>query len=129
MNGDATYGQFVDLASLKKHPPKVDYWMLQVNLAETATKPRYVSHALRQYTMDCSASTTQMTYSILYLGSGSPLGRQAIKSAPQPIPPDTVSAEVEDLLCHGKSPSQMVVHSVDEARALVRKLDRQLPKL
>ena len=69
-----------------------------------------------------------MTYAVLYLGSGSPLHREAVHTAPQPIPPDTVIAEVEDLLCHGKMPSKTVVHSVDEARAVARKLAQELPK-
>lgn len=126
--GDGSYGQFVDLNSIQKHGSKFDYWMLQVNLAATATKARYVSHALRRYTQDCAAGTSQMTYAALYLGTGEPLNRGPVDTAPEPIVPDTVGEEVQDLLCRGKMPSYAAVDSIDSARALARKMARKLPK-
>jgi len=107
---DGGHAIFVDLNSIQKSGQKVDYWMLQVNLAPTATKARYVSHILRRYTEDCAAHTSQLTYSVMYLGSGSPLSRTPITAAPAPVVPDTVGDEIQDVLCEGSPQTYGIAH-------------------
>lgn len=126
--GDGSHAIFVDLNSLHRTGSKLDYWMLQVNLAASATKPRFVSHMLKRYTEDCTANTSQMTYSVMYTASGEPLTGGAIRAPVVPVIPDSVGSEIEDLLCHGQPPSFELVTSVTQARALGRKLFRKLPQ-
>jgi hypothetical protein len=128
MRGDGAYAQFIDLNSIKQHGEKFDYWLLQVNLATTATRPQFISHTLRQYTDDCATSTSQMTYAAIYTATGEPLSRGAVNAQPGPVVPETVGDELQDLLCRGKTPSYAVVGTVDEARALGRKLLPELKK-
>lgn len=123
--GDGSHAIFVDLNSLHRTGSKLDYWMLQVNLAATATKPHFVSHILRRYTEDCAANSGQMTYSVMYTASGELLSGGAISAPVVPVIPDSVGSEIEDLLCHGQPPSFELVTTVTQARALGRKLFRK----
>ena len=126
--GDASYAVFIDLNSIKKSGPRVEYWMLQVNLAATATKSHFLSHALRRYTEDCQAHTSQLTYAVLYTASGEPLSQGPVSVAANPVVPETVGDEIEDLLCRGQPPSYATVNSIDEARLLGRRLMSKIKK-
>ncbi|WP_152569510.1 MULTISPECIES: surface-adhesin E family protein [Sphingomonas] len=122
LTGDNASGIFLDLETIQKTPTRKDVWTLIVNLAPEAQLPDHVSYAMRRYTYDCDARTTDMTYAALFTSRGESIRQGPTATGPRPIVPSTISETMANLLCKGEVPTFEHVATIEEARTMARKI-------